>query len=406
MPVGLIIILSVFGGLTLLACAIFIHFYLKRSRRAIQQVADRVGSPIQTRWSNGAAVISGRYKNCPFTCTYTPPHKSTPPYLIVALKIPQQAVFSIRRRNRFDKFCGRFGFTRPMSTDDPGFDDRFHIDTADPGEAVKILGQKGYRHRIEAFFELPTAEIAYSREGISVKQRREPKDQVHPETVAALLDDLAVISRPTDRTTLRFADAPLSGTAIRMRIGSPLVLLMFTGLALSIIGMEAYPTLYPSFWDVAWQVLPWVAAASAGYLLLAWLFAGHRTDRHMTIGMVLLLVLPAFYPATVGGLYTANGFLDHSRAVEMRGTVHSTYIQGRGGRKIRFTVDDRRTAGFDRPRGDFPRGLPVRLTVRDGYFGYPWVENWRALKTTSGIPSPMVMSGIMEHHGHYRILGR
>ena len=83
-------------------------------------------------------------------------------------------------------------------------------------------------------------------------------------------------------------------------------------------------------------------------------------------------------PFSMGGLYVANGFLDDSRAVEIRGTVRETCIQGPGGRKIQFTVDGRRTTGFDRPRGVFPRGLPVRLTVRDEYFGYPWVLELRA----------------------------
>lgn len=381
MPPAVLVLLGVIVFATLLIAFLFVKFFIGRSRRALQPVADWTGTPMRTRFSDGAVAVSGRHEGAPFTCAYTPPQKSTPPYLTVTLTIPQAPVMTVRRRNRFDRISSRLRFTRSMAAGDPEFDDRFYIDTAEPASAAALLSDDRLRRAITRFFSTNTTEVRFGRDGVSIKQKLDLKERVDPQTVAALLADLEAVSRPAGRTTLQFADAPLSGKALRLRLGAPLALLIFAGIALIIVGTEMYPTLYPSFWDATRQALPWAVGLSAGYLLLAWLFAGRRTDRHMTIGMVLLLALPAFFPTTVGGIYVVNGFLDDSRAVEMRGTVLETYTKGRGGKKIRFTVDGRRAAGFDRPRGDFPRGLPVRLTVRDGYFGYPWVADWRASPT-------------------------
>lgn len=377
MSSAFLIIVGVIVCVTLIVAFLFVKFFVERSRQAIQPVADWTGNPMQTQFRDGAVAVSGRNEGAPFTCTYTPPQKSTPPYLNVTLTVPQDPVMSIRRRNLFDRVGSRLRFTRSMTTGAPDFDDQFYIDTPDTSQAASLLSDDLFRNAIARFFSMPSIEVRFDRDGVSVKQKLELKERVYPETVIALLDNLKAISRPADRTTLRLTDAPISGKTLRLRLGAPLALLIFVGIALIIVGVETYPTLYPSFWDVTCRALPWAVSFSAGYLLLAWLFAIRRTDRHLTIGMVLLLAMPAFYPATVGCLYVVNGFLDDSPAVEMRGIVNETYIKGRGGKKIRFTVEGRRTAGFDRPRGDFPRGLPVWLTVRNGYFRYPWVANWR-----------------------------
>ncbi len=387
MPSDLVIILSVFGGVTLLSCALFLKFYFRRSRRAIQAVADWTGGRIRTNWSTGAASVSGKYDGAPFTCTYRPPHKGTPPYLILTLMAPQGMAFTIRRRNRFDRICRRLRLTRPIAVGAPDFDPHFHIDTAEPAAAAAILSDERFRHQVARFFEMPTTEVRFGRDGVTMKQELDLQERVYPESVIPLLDDLRTVSRPADRFLLRVTGAPLAGTALRLWLGAPLAVFLVAGLLLYIVGTEIYPPLYLSLWQAAKAATPVAAGLSAGYLLLAWLVSSRRTDRHITLGMVLLLALPGFYQISVGGLFVANGALDASPAVELTGTVYVTYTKGRGGKKIRFRVNGRITAGLDRPRGDFPRGLPVRLTVRDGYFGYPWVVDWRALKVTRGAPN-------------------
>ncbi len=262
MPPAVLVLVGVLVLATLLVAVLFVKFFVGRSRRALQPVADWSGYPMRTQYSDGAVAVSGRHGGAPFTCAYTPPQKSTPPYLNVTLTIPQAPVMSIRRRNRFDRVSSRLRFTRSITTGDPGFDDRFYIDTADPASAAALMSDDRFRRAIVRFFSTITTEVRFGRDGVSVKQKLDLKERVHPETVVALLEDLAAVSRPADRTTLRFIDAPLSGKALRVRLGAPLAALIFVGIALIIVGTEMYPTLYPSFRDATRRAIPWVCGFS------------------------------------------------------------------------------------------------------------------------------------------------
>ena len=102
-----------------------------------------------------------------------------------------------------------------------------------------------------------------------------------------------------------------------------------------------------------------------------------RTDRHRVILAILVLALPGCCLGAMGWRYFGNGWMDRGRPVQYEAVVWETLNKGRGGRKIVFMVDGKPSTEFSRPRGLFPRGLPVQIIVYPGRYGIPWVEQWQ-----------------------------
>ncbi len=82
----------------------------------------------------------------------------------------------------------------------------------------------------------------------------------------------------------------------------------------------------------------------------------------------------------MGWRYFGNGWRDTEAPKICEAVVLETLNKGRGGRIIVFMVEGKPSAEFSRPRGTFPRGLPVELVVYPGYYGMPWVGEWHAIE--------------------------
>ena len=141
--------------------------------------------------------------------------------------------------------------------------------------------------------------------------------------------------------------------------------------------MSLYETIYPVLFQAYTLGLPWSFSACAVYCLATWLFVRNRTDRHIVICVILALALPSFCLCATGWRYFGNGWLDKAVPGKIEAVVWETLNKGRGGRRIVFMVDGRRSAEFSRPRGAYPRGLPVDLTVYPGHYGITWVDQWQ-----------------------------
>lgn len=154
--------------------------------------------------------------------------------------------------------------------------------------------------------------------------------------------------------------------------------------ALSTNWTKPYPCLGP-IWPVAV-----VLGLGAGIAGAAWffVFGGHRG---MSRKMVAFLLLLNFAFALIAGVYTfapfLNAALDFGPETTAMGTIQ--VIKQEGTRTSRFArtrsvttvVDGREREGSFAPSEFWDvaavrDGGPVRLTVRPGFFGIPWIEKF------------------------------
>ncbi len=222
----------------------------------------------------------------------------------------------------------------------------------------------------------------------SLVRKLKPKETVDPSRVFKALPGLLDLAEYMTQTADPTAQRRPSTNQAKMRWGLGPGLLLMTGIILIIAGMSLYETLFPAFWQVALWALPWSLSACAAYCLGAWLFVRNRTDRHIVICVILALALPSFCLCATGWRYFGNGWLDKGAPGKIDAVVWETLNKGRGGRKIVFMVDGRRSAEFPGPRGAYPRGLPVELTLYPGYYGIPWVDQWQVWDKNSEKHNP------------------
>lgn len=358
---------------------ILVRKYGQSSQKALREVAERTGAHVTFNWGTLGSTVSGHYNGVPFTCNYTPQNRSAPPTLMVTLSVPQRCSFTVRKRNWFDNLCTRIGLARSVVTGDKRFDLQVQTDTADERSALEALYDHRLRERLLEMFGQRVQGVQFNASGVSLTRRLSSHEPVTPEMVQTHLSQLQDISRESGGMLPRYTDTPAFGLTLQVRFGGPLVFLLIGGLVLTIVGTELYPTLFPSFFRVTVMALPYCLTVTVAFTLFVWLMVNHRTDRHVIISVVSALGIPAFYLITIGLLYFGNGYLDTSIPTEKEATILKIYTQGRGERKIRFTLDGKLTGGLDRPRGDYHYGQPVRLTVHQGRLDIPWVSGWRVI---------------------------
>lgn len=376
MPVPVLIITIGVLLATLVVVFIFFKRWVGFTRTALEDVGHELGSdPSMDMW-NVSATVSGSWDGSPVSVRYTCQTRSSPPQVTVRIYVDSAVSFVVRKSNRFDRFCAAIGLAAPLLTGDPGFDEAFYVDTG-RREMVRLLLCDGYfREQLAEMFGPDVLRVSCENGFLSLIQKMPPRETVDPEMVFQMLQSLRQLAEGI--VPMDVSDIPhRSGTGRSlMRWGLAPGLLLAAGGVFTILGMEVYPPLYPVFLKILCRVLPWGLSAGALYVLWSWIFVRSRTDRHLVILLVFLLALPGCCLGAVGWRYFGNGWLDTSEAVQYEGTVLKTFIKGRGGRKIVFRVYGKETDDFSRPRRKYPKGMPVWLTVRSGYYGTDWVERW------------------------------
>ncbi len=368
--------------ITIILVVILIRHHAGGAAGAMAELAEATRLTPRGRGRDLAMTIAGRRDGIPFSCAYRPPNKNVPPAFTVTIPKNAGLVFTLRRKNFYDRLCAGLGLTRPVITGDRHFDQRFQIDTAHPGSASRVFADAQTRQWLMEMFDGAAERLASGRDGLSLTRRL---GRGEPVAVADFDDSLrtAAAFYPIIRkaTGSRYDDS-LTGGALQTRLAAPLLVLMPAGFALWIIADIHYPPLFPAFAPVAVRAAPFWGGLAFGYILIIWLTTRHRTDRHNTAGLAMLLAWPAFFLILMGGFNFVNGFMDISPAADQPAVIREVYSAGKGGKKVRFTLDGRATAGFSRPRsgGPYMAGRPVVLTVREGYLGVPWVQEWRALR--------------------------
>ena len=362
---------------------------LGRSEAVLREIARVARAPVDKKVLSMEASVAGTCGELPFSCRYAPRDGPRRLVLTTTLRIPQRASFTLRRRSGFDAFCSATGLAKPVSTGDARFDERFYADAADGEEAARILGDDGLRRRAVRLLEDKTARLHFGPGGISLswqhpgseKAFQPPRGEDWPvpaETLVQVLDGLRELASPERKGGFAFYGEEPDPAKYRGRWLIPCLFLLAGGFVLWLAGATAYTPLFRSFPAMAARSVPYGLGALGIYGIFAWLAVRRRTDRHLVVGALAALGVPAFCLASVGIFYFANGFLDTSRPVERTASVARVSSEAMTGRRIRFQMDGAITAKIPRPRGDFHSGQPVRLVVRDGWLGVKWVSEWRA----------------------------
>jgi hypothetical protein len=342
-------------------------------------IAEETGYEITVRKLTLSSHISGYYKKTPFERTYTFQTRTSPPTLTVTMPTNVKCLFSIRKKNWFDRFSEAIGLAGTISTGDPAFDQLFFIDTADRESVEAVLADGQLIEYIIHLFDNDAKQVCFDRRGVSVVFKLAPKEIPTLRTFFYGLKMAYKIEVLQGRAPIRRQSMRLDGVTFRHRLGVVMAVLIAVGGGLTLAGVEMYPPLFPSLGTVTETVLPYLIALFIFFNLINWLMVRTSTDRHVTLVVFFLVSIPAFFLLTVGPVYFSNGYLDDSPVVEKNAKVLKTFTKGRGGRKVSFLVDGRTSADLDRGRSRCEAGDPVRMTIRAGRFDIPWVANWEIL---------------------------
>ena len=364
--------------------AFVVAFFIIRSvfetcRESLRLIAEETGCDITVHKLTLSSRVSGYYNNLPFLCTYTFQTRTSPPTFTVTLPTDVRCVFTVRKKNWFDRCAAAIGLAKTISTGDGAFDRQFSVDTAEKESVDAALSDYQLLEYIIRIFGGQVKQLSFDRQGISIVRKLSPKEIPTPRMFHYFLGMLYKIKVLQDRAPVGYSDVTLDGVTFRHRLGVVMAIFICIGGGLAIAGIELYPPLFPSFKTATIMALPYGITLFIFFNLLNWLMVKCRTDRHVTLAVFFLVSIPAFFLLTIGPAYFANGYMDSSPAVQSQAKVLKTFIKGRGGRKVSFLVDGKPTAGFDRPRGCCKAGEPVRIMVHTGLFGIPWVSKWETI---------------------------
>ncbi len=381
---GLMIIIA---GVVLLITVILTYVLFKRwigfCRVALKDVAEVLGTEPSLDIWNISATVHGKIHGRPLSVKFTNQTRSSPPTVTVSVPVNSGVAMTARRPNFFDRWCAAVGLASPIVTGDLRFDGRIQMDTGDAEGVHGWIADPRFREDLQGLLDPDVTRVVCDNGRLSLVRKLKPKETVDPSKVFKPLPRLLDLAQYMTQTADPTAQRHLSTNRVMLRWGLAPGLVLMTGIILIIAGMSLYETLFPAFWEVMLWALPWSLSACAVYCLAAWLFVRIRTDRHIAIFVILALVLPSFCLCATGWRYFGNGWLDKGTFRKMDAVVWETLNKGRGGRKIVFMVDGRRSAEFVRTRGSYPRRLPVELTVYPGHYGIPWVDQWQVRNKNS-----------------------
>ena len=380
MIVTMIIITSLILVVTLVVTVLFFKRWIGFCRVALAQVGEVLGSePVLNVW-NVSASVHGRIQSRPLSVKFTNQTRSSPPTVTVSIPTGALGAFTVRKRNFFDRWCVAAGLASPMVTEDIRFDQDLYMDTGDRERLNVWLSDLRFREALSGLFHGDVMRVVCDGSTLSLVRKLPPREAVPPSLVFNALHGLWEMAECMTPMSHAMAQWAGSKDRIMMRWGLTPGLLFMGGAALLIVGMTLYEPLYPSFlWVLLWA-LPWSLTAAAFYGLCAWLFVRLRTDRHIIMLAILAFAIPGWLLGAMGWRHFGNGWLDTGSPVPQEAEVWEALNKGRGGRKIVFMVDGKRSAEFSRPKGQYPRGLPVQLTLYPGHYHIPWVARWEVSK--------------------------
>jgi len=366
--------------ITLIVTYLFFKRWVAFCRIALKEVAEAMGAEPSLDVWNVSSIVHGNKDGRPFTVKFTNQTRSSPPHVTVSIPVETPVALTARRPNFLDRWCTAMGLACPIVTGDTNFDNRIYIDTGQRERVHLWLGDVGFRETLLGLFDADVMRITCQKGTLSLLTKLPPRKAVEPSLVFDSLPNLWRLAE--GMTTVADPNTKPSRSAQQkiMRWGLAPGLFSMIGIVLIIVGMELYEPLYPVFLEVLRWAMPLGLSAGISYVFLAWRFVRWRTDRHRVILVILAFALSGSCLCTMGWRYFGNGWLDTGRQMPYAASVWETLNKGRGGRKIVFKVNGKLSAEFSRPRGTYPRGLLVRMTVFPGYYGMPWLDGWQVVQ--------------------------
>lgn len=303
--------------------------------------------------------------------------------LTAAERIPVAGTVRVRRRNVLDRLAERAGLVRRLWAPRYPGSEKIYVEADNDGYAAFLVAMEDFRCSVVPLTRYFRPWVSIDGHGVSLTLKGPllrligNLRSVHVRTVLVRLKTLAELEYPSPE---RAAEAAPTPQTVRARPVSPG--LGYTMLAILVLGIGLM------YWGSRFPVLHWrpvvygaVLGAIGVALCAAWAFRelrGHSRALRPFAAVVLMAVL-GLPTGAVGALEVVNGLSDTGVARPVEGRIAAiddwwvrvaVPVEGRGGgTSVGVRVPYARISGAVRA------DAPVRVTVRPGALGFPWVAS-------------------------------
>lgn len=327
--------------------------------------------------------LTTTYNGRQFSLRFHTGSKKNPQRLIIETEVPRVGDFEISKEGKLDKLSKKMGLSREFQTGDTAFDSEFFITSEDHLLCGDVFTKSNIRELIRSVIK--DSSIKISLKGVKLSLKISPVriqslgengfGETTYKTLSAIsqvLPALVTIPKPI---------SPISTIPWKRVITLSPFILAVTGIALIIPGLVVFEPV--DTWPLLQDSLKLGGALFFGYIATAYSLLKGRSSAHKELLIIFAIGLFACPLLAFGGLATMNGISDVNdpqiivtqitRKWEKTGKDRKFVIEVEtwnppGGRKT-FTVSSKLFHAVT------PGSSKLKLSVKPGALGYPWVES-------------------------------
>ncbi len=363
----------VVGGIAI----IFFRRLGRRRRDAMARLADGAGALADKQGGHGD--IEG----VAFHYRYFAGSRNQPSFLDVWIDYRGRRALTVRPETGFDRFFKRLGIAVEVQTGERAFDRAYYIETDDPYWARQRMGDSALREAFTAILTAGFGRVAAAKAKLTARwspcQLNDIEDPaVVRQAAERLVAIAAALAIGEAAPGISLAQGALAGRLVVL--GAAAVSAAGGAVALG-FGLVVFTPLDEV--EVLLETLPWSVPAWFFFAFLAAMALRGRSGSHREWLVAVLIALPGAFLSGWGGVSLYNGWQDTSVPVVHIAPVDSKRFTSGKDRTYYVTVRSWRGRAqgeeLSVPKRIYqvidPRRTAMRLVVRDGALGYPWIES-------------------------------
>lgn len=318
-----------------------------------------------------------------FSLHYHTGSKKNPQRLVIETEVVPVGNFEISKESKLDKLSKKIGLSREFQTGDPTFDSEFFVTSEDHILCSEVFTKSGIKELIRSAIKDSAIRIILKGNKLTLKispvRIQSFGETGFGEAAYKVLDAIAeALPAPS---SVPKPISPISTIRWSKIITLSPYILAITGIGLLISGLVVFEPV--DTMPILQDSLKWAGILFFGYILASYSLLKGRSSAHRELLIIFIVGLIACPLVAFGGAATLNGISDINDPQIIETQVTRKWEKTGRNKKLVIEVEswnplgERKTFTVGRALYDAatPGASKLRLLVKPGSLGYPWIES-------------------------------